>query len=69
MNTEKLSKNLGIIAAGLLIVNLALDLYDRFSSRKNEKDGQESKNEDAQSDENSNNDEGTQDKREEDNND
>ena len=47
MNTEKLSKNLGIIAAGLLIVNLALDLYDRFSSRKNEKDGQESKNEDA----------------------
>lgn len=67
MNTEKLSKNLGIIAAGLLIVNLALDLYDRFS-RKNENDGQ-SKNEDAQSDENSNNDEGTQDKREEDNND
>ena len=47
MNTEKLSKNLGIIAAGLLIVNLALDLYDRFSRRKNEKDGQESKNEDA----------------------
>ena len=67
MNTEKLSKNLGIIAAGLLIVNLALDLYDRFS-RKNEKDGQ-SKNEDTQPDENSNNDEGTQDKREEDNND
>ena len=67
MNTENLSKNLGIIAAGLLIVNLALDLYDRFSSRKNEKEGQ-SKNEDAQSDENSNNDEGTQDKREEDNN-
>ncbi len=67
MNTENLSKNLGIIAAGLLIVNLALDLYDRFS-RKNENDGQ-SKNEDAQSDENSNNDEGTQDKREEDNND
>lgn len=48
MNTENLSKNLGIIAAGLLIVNLALDLYDRFSSRKNEKDGQESKNEDTQ---------------------
>ena len=48
-------------------MNLALDLYDRFS-RKNENDGQ-SKNEDAQSDENSNNDEGTQDKREEDNND
>lgn len=47
MNTENLSKNLGIIAAGLLIVNLALDLYDRFS-RKNEKDGQESKNEDTQ---------------------
>ena len=68
MNTEKLSKNLGIIAAGLLIVNLALDLYDRFS-RKNENDGQESKNEDALPDENSNNDEGTQDKREEDNND
>lgn len=68
MNTENLSKNLGIIAAGLLIVNLALDLYDRFSSRKNEKDGQ-SQNEDAQPDENSNNDEGTQDKREEDNND
>ena len=67
MNTEKLSKNLGIIAAGLLIVNLALDLYDRFS-RKNEKDGQESKNEDAQPDENSNNDEDTQGKREEDNN-
>lgn len=67
MNTENISKNLGIIAAGLLIVNLALDLYDRFS-RKNENDGQ-SKNEDAQSDENSNNDEGTQDKREEDNND
>ena len=47
MNTEKLNTNLGIIAAGLLIVNLALDLYDRFSSRKNEKDGQ-SQNEDAQ---------------------
>ena len=47
MNTEKLSKNLGIIAAGLLIVNLALDLYDRFS-RKNENDGQSKKNEDAQ---------------------
>ena len=46
MNTENLSKNLGLIAAGLLIVNLALDLYDRFS-RKNEKDGQ-SKNEEAQ---------------------
>ena len=48
MNTEKLSKNLGIIAAGLLIVNLALDLYDRFSSRKNENDGQSKKNEDTQ---------------------
>lgn len=46
MKTENLSMNLGIIAAGLLIVNLALDLYDRFS-RKNENDGQ-SKNEDAQ---------------------
>ena len=46
MNTEKLNTNLGIIAAGLLIINLAMDLYDRFS-RKNEKDGQESKNEDA----------------------
>lgn len=47
MNTEKLSKNLGLIAAGLLIVNLALDLYDRFS-RKNENDGQSKKNEDTQ---------------------
>lgn len=67
MNTEKLSKNLGIIAAGLLIVNLALDLYDRFSSR-NKKKGQ-CMNEDAKPDENSNNDEDTQGKREEDNND
>ena len=47
MNTEKLIKNLNIVAVGLIIVNLAMDLYDRFS-RKNEKDGQESKNEDAQ---------------------
>ena len=66
MNTEKLSKNLGIIAAGLLIVNLALDLYDQFS--RNKKKGQ-CMNEDAKPDENSNNDEDTQGKREEDNND
>ena len=47
--TEKLNKNLNTAAAGLIIVNLLLDLYDRFS--RNKKTGK-SKDEDTQPEEN-----------------
>ena len=53
MNTENLSKNLGIIAAGLLIVNLALDLYDRFSRKNNENDTTQDSNDEKEDDDES----------------
>ena len=61
--TDKFAKNLNIIAAGLIIVNLVIDLYDRFSRKKT---GQ-SKNENTQpEDENDNDDDSTQDYKSED---